>query len=55
MRQKYSSHNTRPHLCGLPLSRKTTVFGYNFSAANIPLKTAKNLCNVFRKINQPFR
>lgn len=36
--------NTPPHLiCALPLSRKTTVFDYNFLPLKNQPKTAKNL------------
>ncbi len=40
---------------GLPLSRKTFVFDYNFLPLKNQPKRAKNHYNVFRKFNQPFR
>jgi hypothetical protein len=54
--KNYFSRNSAPaYESGLPLSNKTFVFDYNFFPLKNKLKTAKNLCNVFRKFNQPFR
>ena len=54
--KNYFSRNSAPaYESGLPLSNKTFVFDYNFSAVKTALKTPKKVCKVFRKFNQPFR